>query len=399
MGKGGGGSEGESDEAYASRLGRWEFDYTQIQNKVDYGLDQFEANAFNQEQIRAAKNLAAQNEWAYEEKMRIYDYENQIKAYNASVQAFHKQLDYNALAAEIATNDNTRKYNERLTEIGFKNEDLIMQQGFKGREMTQKVQATRADKAYNYQAVALKDLAKEGKIRASGQVGRSARKNLQAILAEKGRAQSQLVDQVTRDELGYQFALERMGTDTNFKQRQLQQSMKSAGSQYDADNTTIALQKYSQDMQAESRIAPEPQAKPQKSAPIDTPKPHLIPPPKAPSKEQWEKFKPVQGQSSGGGGGAGLFATVVGAAVQGWAMSSDDRLKKNINRVGTSPSGIPKYTFKYVADGGHGPTYIGTSAQDLLAMGRDDAVVQTEKDGFYKVDYSKLDITMEVVTT
>ena len=67
--------------------------------------------------------------------------------------------------------------------------------------------------------------------------------------------------------------------------------------------------------------------------------------------------------------------------------------------LGTSPSGIPKYTFKYVADGGHGPTYIGTSAQDLLAMGREDAVTQPEKDGFYKVDYSKLDIDMELVTT
>ena len=399
MGKGGG-AEGESDEAFESRLGRWEFDYTQIQNKIDYGLDQYEANIFNQEQIRAAKNKAAQNEWAYEEKMRIFDYQNQVQAYNSSVQAFHKQLDYNALAAEISTNDNTRKYNERLTEIGFKNEDLIMQQGFKGREMTQKVQATRADKAFNYQAVALKGLAKQGKVIASGQTGRSARKNLQAVLAEKGRAQSQLVDQVTRDELGYQFALDRMGVDTNFKQKQLQQSMKSSGSQYDADNQQIALQKYSADMGAESRIAAEPQAKPQKSAPIDTPKPHLVPPPKAPSKDQWEMFKPVQGQSSGGGG-MGLLATIAGAAIQG-AMAtggSDDRFKYNLNRVGTSPSGIPKYTFKYRLDGRHGPTWTGTSAQDLLAMGRADAVFQKEKDGFYYVDYGKLDVKMEVVTT
>ena len=78
---------------------------------------------------------------------------------------------------------------------------------------------------------------------------------------------------------------------------------------------------------------------------------------------------------------------------------SDDRLKYDITRVGTSPSGIPKYTFRYRLDGEHGPKYMGTSAQDLLAMGRNDAVGQTEKDGFYKVDYSKLDVTMEVVTT
>jgi len=74
-------------------------------------------------------------------------------------------------------------------------------------------------------------------------------------------------------------------------------------------------------------------------------------------------------------------------------------LKYDITRIGTSPSGIPKYTFRYRLDGEHGPKYMGTSAQDLLAMGRKDAVGQTEKDGFYKVDYSKLDVTMEVVTT
>ena len=50
-------------------------------------------------------------------------------------------------------------------------------------------------------------------------------------------------------------------------------------------------------------------------------------------------------------------------------------------------------------DGKHGPTYIGTSAQDLIAMGREDAVGQTEKGGFYGVDYSKLDVDMEAVST
>ena len=274
-----------------------------------------------------------------------------------------------------------------------------MKQALQGRERTQKIQASRADKTYQYNEVALKALAKQGKIRSLGTAGRSARKNLQAVLAEQGRAQAHLIDQVTRDETGYQFALERAGKEANFAQRQLQSSMESAGEQYDADNMQIQLQKYSADMAAEGRIPPTPQAKPQLSKPLDLPKPEMLAPPDRPTKEQWEMLKPARGAQGGGSGIFGALVQLGGAAVQGWAMSSDDRLKKNINRVGTSPSGIPKYTFKYVADGGHGPTYIGTSAQDLLAMGREDAVVQTEKDGFYKVDYSKLDITMEVVTT
>ena len=396
---GGGGGGGQTQAQHEANIERWKFDYEQMVNKHEFNVDQFEAQQHNQELIRQHKNQIAQNEWADKEKMRIFDNQNQVKAYNAGVQAYHKQLDYNAVAAEISTNDNTRKYNERLTEIGFKNEDLLMAQAFQGRELTQKVQAARADKNYQYDQVALKGLVKQGKVLASGQVGRSARKNLQAVLAEQGRAQSQLVDQITREETGYQFALERAGKDANFKQRQLQKSMENAGEQYDADNMQIALQKYSQDMQAEARIPSTPQAKPQMSKPLDLPKPKMLAPPARPTKAQWEMLKPARGASGGGSGFMGMFATIAGAAVQGAMMSSDDRLKYDITRVGTSPSGIPKYTFRYRMDGKHGPNYIGTSAQDLISMGRKDAVGQTEKDGFYAVDYSKLDITMEVVTT
>ena len=396
---GGGGRQGETEEQYQGRIERWKFDYEQMVNKHDFNVDQWEAAQWNQEQIRQHKNALAQNEWKDKEAIRIFDYQNMVKAYNASIQAYHKQLDYNAIAAEIATNDNTRKYNERLTDIGFKNEDLLMQQGFQGRELTMKAQASRADKNYQYDMVALKSLAKQGKVLASGQVGRSARKNLHAVLAEQGRAQAQLVDQLTRDELGYQFALERAGKEANFKQRQLQKSMESAGEQYDADNLQIQLQKYSQDMQAEARIAPEPVAKPQLSKPLDLPKPKMLAPPDRPTKEQWENLKPVKGSTGGGGGFLGMASTVLGFASMIPGFPSDDRLKYDITRVGTSPSGIPKYTFRYRLDGKHGPKYIGTSAQDLIAMGREDAVGQTEKDGFYKVDYSKLDVNMEVVTT
>ena len=396
---GGGGGSGQTQAQHDANIERWKFDYEQMVNKHEFNVDQFEAAQYNQEQIRQHKNAIAQNEWKDKEAMRIFDYQNAVKTYNAGVQAYHKQLDYNALAAEISTNDNTRKYNERLTEIGFKNEDLLMAQAFQGRDLTQKIQASRADKNYQYDQVALKGLAKQGKVRSMGQAGRSARKNLQAVLAEQGRAQSQLVDQISRDELGYQFALERAGTQANFKQRQLAQTLKSAGTQYDADQVQVELQKYSADMGAESRIAPEPQAKPQMSKPLDLPKPAMLAPPARPTEKQWEQLRPVRGSSSSSSGGfMSTLLTAASIAVP-FIPKSDDRVKYNITRVGTSPSGIPEYTFKYRFDGEHGPTYKGTSAQDLLAMGRGDAVVQTEKDGFYSVDYSKLDVNMEVVTT
>ena len=130
--------------------------------------------------------------------------------------------------------------------------------------------------------------------------------------------------------------------------------------------------------------------------PLKLPRPQFQEPAAPITWERYKTLRPIEGAVSKGPSGLsrmlGFAASVAGI------FRSDDRVKYDINRVGTSPSGIPKYTFKYRFDGEHGPTYIGTSAQDLLSMGRKDAVVQTEKDGFYSVDYSKLDVEFETVT-
>jgi hypothetical protein len=81
-----------------------------------------------------------------------------------------------------------------------------------------------------------------------------------------------------------------------------------------------------------------------------------------------------------GGGGAG------GGGGGGW---SDRRLKRDITRLGVSPSGLPIYAFQYVWGG---PRYIGVMAQDLLKL-RPDAVILDES-GYFKVDYSLIDVEM-----
>jgi len=69
---------------------------------------------------------------------------------------------------------------------------------------------------------------------------------------------------------------------------------------------------------------------------------------------------------------------------------SDVRLKENITKTGVSKSGIPTYTFNYKNDN---QLWSGTMAQDLLNMGREDAVV-TMENGYYGVDYNMIDVDM-----
>ena len=73
---------------------------------------------------------------------------------------------------------------------------------------------------------------------------------------------------------------------------------------------------------------------------------------------------------------------------------SDRRLKTNIEMIGHSPSNIPIYTFNYKTD--LTIKYKGVMAQDLLEMGITEPVTMGD-DGFYGVDYNKIDVDMEII--
>lgn len=76
------------------------------------------------------------------------------------------------------------------------------------------------------------------------------------------------------------------------------------------------------------------------------------------------------------------------------APKSDIRFKTNIDRIGYSDMNIPIYLFNYKDD--LNTTYKGVMAQDLLKLGFKDSVIVGD-DGYYRVDYSKLDVELEKV--
>ena len=87
-------------------------------------------------------------------------------------------------------------------------------------------------------------------------------------------------------------------------------------------------------------------------------------------------------------------SNTVNVTVQTNAPKSDIRFKTNIDRIGYSDMNIPIYLFNYKDD--LNTTYKGVMAQDLLKLGFKDSVIVGD-DGYYRVDYSKLDVELEKV--
>jgi hypothetical protein len=100
----------------------------------------------------------------------------------------------------------------------------------------------------------------------------------------------------------------------------------------------------------------------------------------------WDVGKAVHYGIKGGSIKAGLQGLAKDYGIS-W---SDARLKENITRTGASESGIPIYTFNYKDSN---KLWSGTMAQDLLNLGRKDAVKMMDN-GYYGVDYNKIDVDM-----
>jgi hypothetical protein len=97
------------------------------------------------------------------------------------------------------------------------------------------------------------------------------------------------------------------------------------------------------------------------------------------------------------GGGASVGGTMTcpsGYYLSGgvcYLGASDRRLKRDIVHIATLSDGIKLYAFRYLWSD---IVYVGVMAQDLLEDARWRHAVITGEDGFYVVDYDRLDLAM-----
>jgi hypothetical protein len=93
-------------------------------------------------------------------------------------------------------------------------------------------------------------------------------------------------------------------------------------------------------------------------------------------------------------GTTGTWGSSQNITCQAPGMMSDIRAKENIVKTGVSESGLPMYDFNYI---GKNERWNGVMAQDLLKLGREDAVIKDKDTGFYNVMYDKIDVDMKLV--
>ena len=93
----------------------------------------------------------------------------------------------------------------------------------------------------------------------------------------------------------------------------------------------------------------------------------------------------------------GMWGNIVSGMAQGGgtayaAYASDKRLKKNINLIGKSPSGINIYSFEYISSDYGSGVYQGVMSNEVPLE-----AVSVNSDGYEIVDYSMLDVDFKQI--
>ena len=339
----------DENKAVVARYGydteMWKMKKKQLQASRDEAVQEILLAARNEGKVRAYRDAANAEQYQYQLQIRNTQQAGNEAAFKRSEDIYWDTMDLNSISAKAAMDSNIRALEETHAEASFD-----------------------ANEAY------IEAIMAEGVLRAKGASGRSASKSVQATMADYGR----------------QVAM-------------LDASLVGSGRNTRAVLEEIIRDKSSADLSAYAARMLDPGVLPM---PVET-KPLPVPEFELPRALQEFDYgpQPVMGALANPGAAGDMVRannnlmmmnSFMGtAATLGGAMitKSDIELKENIEQVGTSPSGLGIFEYNYV---GETERYRGVMAQDLIAKQRYDAVYEMDN-GYLGVDYSKVDVNMELV--
>ena len=368
------------------------------------------------------QEAGAGTEWDFEVKQRVHEFNSKVDAYNKSERLFGAQVGLNEYARHLADDSAAAVKRERLDAVHFQGmeadlkltqaqtdithkragaeidisqtkSDIAQKQanlnlGYRkqiSESDRQKQAATlqslqrRAEAAFSSEKGLVEMMKAAGSAKAKGQVGRSAQKDIQAIMATGGRAQAQLADQITRGDSAYNLTM--MGLDESLiyadaeyrlatagltsKGAYADLSHKLTGSQLDAqsgfaemshqlgaqqrDATKLSIgsaydralsksefDEYGANLQADAQRMEEPGFGPLPPKPLELPRPILMDP-----MLPIDIPEPREGAGSGGVGAAqgaaadtavivNALVSLASAGLGGWASTCDMRVKHEV---------------------------------------------------------------------
>jgi len=243
-----------------------------ISDQYKRSVDTLEILKRNTGKQLAWQDASTLRNWGMAEELRFDDYRRDTAAYNQSVEDYYTNLNFNDISANMAYEEEKNFMDDfHIGQAFEKKDDILKHEKILRGDITARLslrrqqEGFRAKAAFEDQQEIIKGLTVAGQIRATGAVGRSARKAVQVAAMDLGTRQAMRADALLNSESVYYNEMRKL-SDVRYltnKQRNLNIDKRAASLESMLKASTlrrdkIAANKYSADLQAKRGILSEP---------------------------------------------------------------------------------------------------------------------------------------------
>ena len=262
----------------------YKFEGEELERRYEYeveGQDIRKNNLLRDLQFQANSR---QQDWNTRMAIRDFEFSQDMRAYNQSVEQATQQKGFNAIATEFANLQADRNLMEQQVELELSGQETLLAYTAQAHGLMMKKKKIKAGATSQLRQAGISALKAKGQAAARGQAGRAAAKSLNAIQAEANAVESDIVNELMMDTAQVDMDLLVLRHENMQDNLALELSKNNLVAADSLSRKKIAMQRLQADLDAEASIM----LKPQISPPL--PKPLALPFP-----EFQDIYKPKQG--------------------------------------------------------------------------------------------------------
>ena len=262
----------------------YKFEGEELERRYEYQVEGQDIAKNNLQRDLQFQANSRQQDWNYGMAIRDFEFSQDMRAYNQSVEQATAQKGFNEIASDFANLQADRNLMEQQIELELSGQETLLNYTAQAHGLMMKKKKIKAGATSQLRQAGISALKAKGQAAARGQAGRAAAKSLNAIQAEANAVESDIVNELMMDTAQVDMDLlvaRHQNMQDNLALELSKNNLVAADS---LNRKQIAMQRLQADLDAEASIMLKPQIAP------PLPKPLALPFP-----EFQDIYKPKQG--------------------------------------------------------------------------------------------------------
>ena len=253
----------------------YKYEGEELQRRYDYQVEEQNIQKRNLERDLTFQEKNRERDWNFGMAIRDFEFSQDMRAYNQSVEQATQQIGFNAIASDFANLQADRSLMEQQIELELSGQETLLNYTAQAHGLMLKRKKIKAGATSQLRKAGISALKAKGQAAARGQAGRAAAKSLNAIQAEANAVESDIVNELMMSTA--QVDMDLLVSRHQNMQDNLALEL-SRNNLVAADSLTrrqIDMQRIQADIEAEANIMLKPKIAPPLPKPLALPRPEF----------------------------------------------------------------------------------------------------------------------------